>query len=197
MWRYDIINHFIKKRNYSSFLEIGTFTGQSFNAINCPIKVSVDPDPRTPATHHMTSDDFFATCDGKLFDIVFIDGLHERNQVYRDIHNSLDHLIPGGTIILHDCLPTTERMQEHHTESQYGEPWTGDVWKAFVKARTELPYEMYVINDDMGCGVIDTTYKKKSDTSKLPTDMDTMTYQQYVENLGVWMNVKGGIVNDW
>jgi len=195
LYRFDIINHFIKARNYQSYLEIGTLYGASFNNVHCPIKVSVDPDPNTHATHHLTSDAFFEQFPDVHFDIVFIDGLHERNQVYRDIHNSLQCLNPGGVIVLHDCLPTSERMQEHHTESQYGEPWTGDVWKAFVKARTELPYEMYVVNDDMGCGVIDTTFKKVTKTNDLPTDMDDMTYQQYVENLGTWMNVKGGVIS--
>lgn len=195
MYRFDIINQFIAERNLTSYLEIGTLYGASFNNVNCPVKISVDPDPNTHATHHMTSDAFFSTYPDVKFDIIFIDGLHERNQVYRDIHNSLSHLNKNGVIVLHDCLPTSERMQEHHTESQYGEPWTGDVWKAFVKARTELPYELYVINDDMGCGVIDTTLKKKTSTSDLPSDMDSMTYQQFVDNLGTWMNVKGGVIH--
>ena len=195
MWRFDIINQFIQERRYKSFLEIGTFNGATLINVRCENKCSVDPDPRTPATHHLTSDEFFRVYKDIRFDIVFIDGLHERNQVYRDIHNSLDRLNPGGVIVLHDCLPTSERMQEYHTESQYGDPWTGDVWKAFVKVRTELPYEMYVINDDMGCGVIDTSLPKKTDTSALPSDMDNMTYQDFVENLVSWMNVKGGIIH--
>ena len=52
----------------------------------------------------MTSDDFFRDNKEK-FDLIFIDGLHETNQVDRDIENSLKFINKGGTILLHDCLP--------------------------------------------------------------------------------------------
>ena len=186
MWRHEIINHFIQSRGYTSFLEIGTYQGDTYRNVSCAIRLSVDPDPNTPATHHMTSDAFFASCKDK-FDIIFIDGLHEHNQVWRDIQNGLDHLNKNGVIVMHDCHPTTEKMQEYHTESQYGFWWTGDVWKAFVKARATLPYELYVFDNDMGCGIIDTTLQRTSDVSQLPTDMDAMTYQDFV-NHPEWMN---------
>jgi predicted O-methyltransferase YrrM len=53
---------------------------------------------------HITSDAFFERSMVK-FDVIFIDGLHEEHQVDRDIVNSLQHLNPGGIIVLHDCLP--------------------------------------------------------------------------------------------
>ena len=59
--RYDLINAFIKARKYKSFLEIGTAGGETFRAVNCEIKVSVDPCKEAGATFQMTSDEFFAT----------------------------------------------------------------------------------------------------------------------------------------
>ena len=68
------------------------------------------------ATHHLTSDDFFATLVPAIntperigldseqivprYDVVFVDGLHEANQAYRDTMHALRVLIPGGQSIL-------------------------------------------------------------------------------------------------
>lgn len=194
MQRYEIINHFIHERNYTTFLEIGTKDGATYDRVDAQIRISVDPDWQTPATFRMTSDEFFKQNENK-FDVVFIDGFHEHNQVYCDITHALSALNPGGVIILHDCLPTSEQMQEHLLTAPSGYPWTGDVWKAFVKARALLPYEAYTINDDFGCGVIDTSMKKKSSRSnKLPSDMEAMTYEQFVKH-PEWMNIREAIPN--
>jgi len=194
LMRYDIINQFIRERNYTSFLEIGTNHGETYTRITTPIRISVDPEPKSPATFRMTSDDFFAMNENlhMTFDIVFIDGLHTCDQAYRDINNALAILNPDGVIIVHDCLPTNEIMQTP-ADSYPGGVWTGDVWKAFVKARSESPYLTYTIDQDFGCGIIDTTVKRKK--PKLPSDMSAMTYEQYRMNRDRWLNVKGEIVN--
>ena len=187
MKRHDILNRFISERNYQTYLEIGVENGDTLNRISTPVRVSVDPDYNTHPTYQMPSDAFFKL-NKNNFDIIFIDGLHEAHQVYRDIKNSLRILNKNGVIVLHDCLPTTERMQERHDTSQYGYAWTGDVWKAFVKARSELPYRMYTIDTDFGCGVIDTA-EKGTAKPDMPNDIDTMTYEQFVQNRNEWMNV--------
>lgn len=190
MKRYDLINRLISKYNFSSFLEIGHFAGECFNAVEIAIKESVDPDPNTKPTHILTSDDYFKSSKN-TFDIIFIDGLHECNQVYRDIKNSLNHLNKGGVIVMHDCHPNSEACQRH-SEIYPGGEWTGDCWKAFVKSRAELPYEMYVWDHDWGCGVIDTNKEKLSNTSALPTDMEKMMYSDFVKH-PEWMNFKSDI----
>ena len=192
MLRSEIINNFIAKRGFTRYLEIGTDAGDCFRNINAPIRISVDPNPHSTAAYVMTSDEFFkvfAHTDTEKFDIVFIDGLHEHNQVWRDIENALTMLNPNGVIVLHDCIPTSERMQEYHDTPQSGYAWTGDVWKAFVKARSELPYLAYTIPDDMGCGIIDTAQKKrKGSTSALPADMEAMSYSDFVSH-PEWMKI--------
>ena len=183
MTRYDIINNIIRFCGFRSFLEIGTASGETFNNIDVPEKVSVDPDVNTAATYHMTSDEYFKRHRAK-FDIIFIDGLHEAEQAYRDIQNALKHLNQGGAIVVHDVHPTDERMQQPYTNQHF---WTGDVWKAFVKARRELPYQTFVYDYDFGCGVILTAYSKDEDLSDLPSDMSKMTYQDFVDH-PEWMN---------
>lgn len=169
MHRWDIINFFIEKNNYKSYLEIGYFKGWSFDSVNCDYKMATDPNPsKTPEMekapygsldvsngdiHKLRSDDFFKMINPDFkWDIIFIDGLHEAAQVSKDIENSLKHLSPEGTIVLHDCNPPT---LAHATTGDHAGNWNGDVYKAFVKFQLQHPeYEAYTIDTDWGCGVI-------------------------------------------
>lgn len=180
MTRYDIINKLIDIRGYNKFLEIGTYRGDCFNNVHCPLKESVDPDPESNATFQMTSDSFFAQNRklwGNHYDLIFIDGLHEHDQVWRDICNSVWSLRDGGTIVMHDCLPTTEEMQRWCNHSRQGEIWTGDVWKAYLKAQNELPYFTYVIDADYGVGILDTT--KVISKHFKTIDMDALEWKDF------------------
>lgn len=183
MHRWDIINHLIEKNGYKRYLEIGYFKGWSFDSVNCEYKVAVDPNPSKDVDQEkmnygshfgnekewiskMTSDEFFEKFPpGEInpitekkfledFDIIFIDGLHEAEQVGRDIENSLKHLSPGGTIVMHDCKP---EIYEHTTTGDCGGNWLGDTYKAFMKFHFEHPeYNSYVVDTDWGCGIIET-----------------------------------------
>lgn len=177
MLRTEIIQKFITKRNYKSYLEIGTYRNVNFDKITIDEKVSIDPDPEAKATYQMTSDEFFAVNQDK-FDIVFIDGLHEHIQVYKDIQNSLKFLNPNGVIILHDCMPKNEKMQLWDNKSHQFEEWTGDTWKAYYKALNEINYKVYVLDTDYGCGVIDTSHPKPKLVHIV--DMEKLTYQDYL-----------------
>lgn len=147
--RWDVINKFIKEFGYKSYLEIGVGKLDNYNRIVCEHKNGVDPNGR--AKHKMTSDDFFINND-LHYDIIFIDGLHENEQVYKDITNSLLILNEGGTVMCHDMNPTSEAMQRVPRETR---AWTGDCWKAWAKLRSERDdLEMYVVDCDFGCGVI-------------------------------------------
>lgn len=155
MNRTEIIQHLIDNRGYKSYLEIGSFRNENFSKIRIEKKISVDPDPDAYANYQMTSDQYFAENKDK-FDICFIDGLHQHDQVWRDIRNSLEHLNSEGVIVMHDCLPKNERMQIEDFTSHQHEEWTGDVWKAYYKAYSELQYKVQVVDTDYGCGIIDT-----------------------------------------
>ena len=180
--RWDIINNFITARNYRSFLEIGTDKGDTFDKINAPVKVSVDPNPESPATYIATSDEYFQANTDDKFDIIFIDGLHEHNQVWRDITNSLNHLNKNGVIIMHDCNPQSEREGAYSNVPITAYSWQGTVWKAFVKARATLPFEMCVLtspNSDSSCGIIDTSRFVDDMPSGLPSDIEALTYNDF------------------
>jgi hypothetical protein len=161
MQRYDIINTLIKKYNYTSYLEIGVQQKKNWGQIICENKIGVDPDPSVQTTYNLTSDDFFRLRKEFTFDLVFIDGLHESEQVYRDIINSLDILNEGGTIVCHDMLPIDEKSQLVPRQTKC---WMGDVWKSFVKLRYERDdLEMYTVDTDCGCGIIKRGKQEKID----------------------------------
>lgn len=173
--RTDLLNHLIATKGYQRYLEIGVRDPrQNFEKVLLVQKHSVDPNPRQPVTHQMTSDDFFAQrrAEGPLpaYDLAFIDGLHLAAQVERDVANCLENLSAGGAIVLHDCNPMTEDAQ---TEDYDGKKhWNGTVWKAWVKLRATRPdLSMWVVDMDEGCGVI-------CRGSQTPYPVPTLDYDQ-------------------
>lgn len=180
MRRDEVINHLIRKYGYKSYLEIGVDEGGYMNDQKIVIgkKTSVDPAPKSRATHNMTSDQFFEMND-QMFDIIFIDGLHHCDQVLRDVENSLAVLNTGGTIVMHDCNPTSEAQQ---IVPRIQGDWTGDVWKAFVHYRRRPDLSMCVIDTDFGCGII-------RRGSQVPLVVDNPTYAQFTENKNLWLNL--------
>lgn len=180
MKRYDIINRFIEERGYKSYLEIGVQNGLNFSKIACENKVGVDPDENSPATYHMTSDEYFDTYKNK-FDVIFIDGLHEHTQVIRDIINSFDVLNEGGVIICHDMNPTSEDMQK---VPRIQKEWTGDCWRAWMYFRIcDAFLEMYVIDTDYGVGVIEEGEQETVKTHKI------INYGMLDSNRKEWLNL--------
>ena len=184
MNRIDIINHLIKTYNYKSYLEIGVQKGVSFDAVKVIKKIGVDPDLNSKATHKIISNDFFKQYKEK-FDIIFIDGLHESDQVCVDILNSLNRLNDNGVIICHDMLPTSKAMQD---VPRVAKEWTGDCWKAFVRIRQLLSnLEMYTVDTDYGCGVIRKCSLENKQT--LIPIYQELTYNNFVQNKEKWMNI--------
>lgn len=179
--RMNFIQALIDKNNYHSYLEIGVDTGLTFLSIECDEKVGVDPNTNSMATVFTNSDDFFAHIpDDKKFDMIFIDGLHEWHQCYRDIINSIHHLSPNGTIVCHDMNPLHEDWIELFNPNAQG-VWTGDVYKALVELRcTRTDVEAALIFDlDMGVGII---RPKQIGKPAIECDMDTIDYMSWVIN---------------
>jgi predicted O-methyltransferase YrrM len=154
------LNRLIECYRYRTYLEIGVAGGFCFAAVKAAVKVGVDPDPIVKELNVpggllfcTTSDLFFASLNGRnFFDLVFIDGLHHHEQVYRDVNHALDNLSVDGTIVLHDCNPRTENMQR---VPQVQAEWTGDCWKAVVRLRMSRPdLNVSVLDTDYGLGVV-------------------------------------------
>lgn len=160
--RADIINYFIKQRNYKTYLEIGLYDGENLLKVECSEKIGVDPsfevlhkDARKYCVK-MTSDDFFADIpDDQLFDIIFIDGDHRYEQVVKDIANSKKHLSANGVIVMHDVILYKEEQTIDRCDTMY----MGTTYQAFIQQimmnELDHKYNVYYTGVDL-TGVIDT-----------------------------------------
>jgi len=149
--RLDLINLAVKKIQASKYLEIGCYKNKIFNNVNVIYKVGVDPD--RGGTHRMTSDDFFKI-NTENFDLIFIDGLHYYEQVYKDFSNSLKVLNENGIIIIHDMLPKDIDEALVPIPNPLPYTWMGDVWRlAFdLSNQTNIIFKLVLI--DNGCGIV-------------------------------------------
>jgi tetratricopeptide (TPR) repeat protein len=84
--RASLINYCIERFAYEKYLEIGCHENETFDQIEIPYKVGIDP--VKGGTIRLTSDEFFRLSDD-TFDVIFIDGLHYCEQVYKDVRNAL------------------------------------------------------------------------------------------------------------
>ena len=183
MERYDVIQTIINKTKAEYYLEIGAGGGINFNEIKCNKKFLVEPFPKllsgledkVKITHKLTSDDFFKQ-NKETFDVIFLDGLHTADQISKDIINYLDVLNEGGYIICHDMNPTSELMQRN-PPLNLNMPWTGDVWKSFVKLKSNRKdLSMFVVDACFGCGVI------SKGNQKLLKIKEELTYELLEKN---------------
>lgn len=150
-FRLKLIHHLIKKNNYKRYLEIGVARGITFNKVQIDHKDGVDPAGK-PANYIMTSDKFFKQALSS-YNLFFIDGLHEEEQTYRDIMNCLSLMTIGGTILVHDCNPTSEHLQRDEFDDKGS--WCGTAWKALARVRRDHnDLVVYTIDTDCGLGII-------------------------------------------
>jgi hypothetical protein len=146
--RIALINLLISKKNDCSYLEIGCASNNLFDSVYIPDKTGVDP--FKGGNVRKTSNDFFNN-NKKLYDIIFIDGLHIYQQVRQDVINSIKFLKPNGWIVLHDMLP--RNWIEHHVPNLSPGVWTGDVWKLGFELSLTKDIDFKIIKIDHGVGV--------------------------------------------
>lgn len=180
-YRWDLINFLNTKYNYKNYLEIGCDQDKLFQRIDIKNKFGIDP--VSGGNIRKTSDDFFSTNKTK-FDLVFIDGLHEYEQVKKDILNSLKFLNPGGIVLVHDCLPESMSKQ---AVPRYRSIWNGDVWKAIVDLRCKENINIYTCNIDQGIGVIQN--KKNTNVLKLEKNLDKLKFKDFYYNYKTYMRI--------
>jgi hypothetical protein len=148
----QLLNALIEKYGLKSYLEIGVQNpANNFDKINCGFKEGVDPEHcNSLLVYQMTSDMYFNATD-KIFDLIFIDGLHHADQVKRDFENSLRCLSDNGFIVIHDVLPENE---EGTIVPRQTKVWWGDVykWACCIKNYSGIRYKTFDI--DNGCMLV-------------------------------------------
>lgn len=187
MKKEQIVQAVLDRLGGGTYLEIGVRRGRSFEPIHAARKIGVDPrlplgrlervwqrltlplrGERAPHWFEMTSDAFFRDRShilaGSPIDVALVDGLHTYAQALRDVEHCLDHLAPGGVVLMHDCNPTSAAMA-HPASSMaaaralnlpgWDERWCGDVWKAVVHMRSlRHDLRVFVLDCDYGVGVV-------------------------------------------
>lgn len=188
MHRSELLNLIARRIGAKTYLEIGVYSGASFNAVEVQHKVGVDPAPGSVATIYQESDRYFEDLAPDVrFDLVFVDGLHTREQAGRDIQNALAHLAPGGVVVVHDCDPPTEASAG---QAEVPGIWCGEVWRAWVHFRATHPLgrTAFVVDTNLGCGVIGGPWPGQDGPVPLPEDADE-SFDQLRANRAAWLNL--------
>ena len=137
-----------------------------------------------------------------LFDVIFLDGLHEYSQTYRDLVNSLDHLAPGGFILVDDVYPNDEFSFIPNQEQAFQQralsvapnplhdySWHGDIFKVIAIVHDYhqgLSYRTFFNEGSNPQTVIWREYSghRPARFSGL-SDIDSLKYQSLQENIGI------------
>lgn len=114
-----ILEHFALWIKPERYLEIGVRDGRVLNIVSKYCKECYAVDLKflnknftdNVKLFETSSDDFFLNLDNNIkFDMVFIDGDHNKEQVYKDFINVESKVIDDGFIFFHDSYPCNELM---------------------------------------------------------------------------------------
>ncbi len=152
----------------------------------------------------MTSDEFFRRNSGLFargqIDVALVDGEHTCEQAYRDVQNCLRFLSPHGVILMHDCRPVTaahavraaslgEAQLINRRVPDWDGAWCGDVWKAIPRLRARPDLQVFVLDCDMGLGVV----TRGAPENLLPLsgeELDSLSFSDYEKNRDSLLNLK-------
>jgi hypothetical protein len=141
----------------TTYLEVGVQQGLTLERVEVPFRWGVDPFPsfnpaRLPPGVRFSkqeSDQFFAQLEPQhQFDLVFLDGLHEWRQTYRDLLNTLNHTPAHGLILIDDVVPDDEfaalpdltlAMEAKASAGITTGNWQGNVFKIILAIRDRHP----------------------------------------------------------
>ena len=169
--RLNTLGNLIDARSY---LEVGVYAGATFNQVGIENKIAVDPKFAFDFNEYqsdnvlffeMESDEFFAkhTKSNLKFDIIYLDGLHEFEQTFRDLLNCLSFVHDQSLILIDDTLP------KHYAASQklksdnllirkafdvYDNSWMGDVYRIVPAIHDFLPMYSYLTFPGLGQTVL-------------------------------------------
>ena len=152
--RFHVIDYLQQTYQYKSYLEIGCYQDRVFRYAKQIFDRAHCVDPVQGGTHRMTSDEYFQNNTEDFFDLIFVDGLHEAHQAFRDVQTALRFLRPGGTIMMHDSNPLKKEWAQYPEPNPKGSIWNGDVWKAVVALRLDKGLEIVVGDFDHGVALI-------------------------------------------
>lgn len=163
----DLLKYLISRFQYTKYLEIGCQNDINFNQIKNITEIAVGVDPVSGGTIRATSDEYFFQNDqiySDRYDLIYIDGDHSAEQVWKDIKNSIMVLAENGTIVIHDLNPRIKDRSELMNTTVW---LNSDGWKAAIAMRLARDYEIVIVDIDHGCGII----RKRRNLHPLPEEL--------------------------
>ncbi len=162
----QIINHLAAAHGYRRYLELcsistgGHFAELDRSRLTCDRLMYLCPDDYSDGFNidYRSPNLDISACieqikDGGLpYDVALVDPWHEYEHSRRDIETGFSLLAPGGTMVVHDCLPPNEATTVPH---YIDGAWCGVTYKAFVDfvtGRDDISY--YTVDTDFGCGIV-------------------------------------------
>lgn len=190
-----LLNRIVLSRGYQSFLEIDMKGCQFLPENLAPVKVGCGAKVRwhgdDERIHPILSDEFFATVPG-TFDLVFIDGDHDRGQVKRDLYNALSRLNAGGVVVVHDVDPP-DWFHQVCPRRPDAVCWTGQNWRPWVELRAARPNESYTVDADYGLGIVDSLNTRgpvgRAPDGGIDPMCDDVTYDDFSVNRADWLGL--------
>ncbi|MDK2955022.1 MAG: hypothetical protein PWQ57_518 [Desulfovibrionales bacterium] len=164
MTRLTLLNMIVRLINVQRYLEIGIAEGNTLARVEAPHRVGVDPSPRYRSMDQATREglegvelqesesDHFFFYNNRMFDLIFVDGLHLYEQTMKDILNGFNCLNPRGFVVVPDLIPS-KRTQAERDRSPH--IWNGDGWKVVFDTWENHPdIGYFVVDSDAGVGVM-------------------------------------------
>lgn len=184
--RVEVLNWLIHRYGYKTYLEIGTSCDWCLAQVKAENKTGVDPNPQwhgaenSHVFYYKTSDQFFEL-NQRQYDLIFIDGLHEKDQVYRDLTNAQKILSPGGAIVVHDTLPPNEDYQASTR--------CGETWKGVVSYRYDNP-ELHVatLPEEFGLTIFKQNLETREEQPFMPPRPDELDWDFFIRNKASLLN---------
>jgi hypothetical protein len=172
--RFDRLNALAGINSTNKYLEIGVSKGVTFNQVDLPFKVAVDPKFRFKTQdyanqntifHEVTSDLFFSKLAPTYseFDLIYLDGLHTFEQTFRDFCASLRYSHARTIWLIDDthpigklaAIPDYEFVKKLRKVLHIKEVrWMGDVFKAIFAIHDFFPQFSYATFPGHGQTVI-------------------------------------------
>lgn len=148
----------------TTYLEIGVSEGFTLEKVRASKIFAVDPNPKfdykslpnNVKFFKSSSDEFFDNLNkDQKFNLIFLDGLHHADFLFRDFLNALRHLAIKGWILIDDIIPCDSvsalipeelSLKIRNQLNLSGQPWHGDVFQilTLIQRFQEL-FEWYII----------------------------------------------------
>ncbi len=195
--RFQRLNALAKINCTAKYLEVGVFRGATFNRVNIPFKVAVDPKfrfntndytDRNTIFHEVTSDEFFAKLASEYdsFDLIYLDGLHTFEQTFRDFCASLRYSHQNTIWLIDDTHPTSlfsadpDPRRARRLQKLVGDDspnWMGDVYKVVFAIHDFFPQFSYATFPGHGQTVVWTETRK--DFAPLWNSLEKISRMKY------------------